>query len=68
MLDYIMINDKLAERHELLSEIWTSVTIHGDVIFNLENGETAIINIKDDLTNLPEALENEIKAYEAECN
>lgn len=68
MLDYIMINDKLAERHELLSEMWTSVTINGDVIFNLENGETAIINIKDDLTNLPEALENEIKAYEAECN
>jgi len=64
MLDYIMINDKLAERHELLSEMWTSVTIHGDVIFNLENGETATINIKDDLTNLPEALENEISEYD----
>lgn len=64
MLDYIMINDKLAERHELLSEMWTSVTIHGDVIFNLENGETATINIKDDLTTLPDALNNAISEYD----
>ena len=68
MLDYEMINDVLSARHHLLSDMWTTVTTSGDVIFNLENGDTVTINIKDDLTNLPAALNDELLEYEASFN
>lgn len=63
-MDYEKINDILAARHEFLSDAWTTICNNGDVIYNLENGDTATININNDLTTLPDALNNAISEYE----
>jgi hypothetical protein len=66
--DYVEINDILSARHEFLSDFWTTITNNGDVIYNLENGDTATININDDLTVLPDALNDAIAEYEDSMN
>ena len=66
--DYDQINDILSARHEFLCDYWTTIKNNGDVIYNLENGDTATININADLTVLPDALNNAIAEYEDSMN